>query len=274
MKVCTIDVGLKNLALCVASCQDRDSISNYTIHYWNVINTLEEEQTCTAIVKSSGRVCGKKASFQSANDKFACKPHAKTDPSTGDCWTSYKAKGTKDMTLQEMTRAMLSTLQNILDQEKELFHTIDRIEIELQPRVNNKMKLISHVIFGKFVEFYHNTNTNTLVRFTRASQKLKAYTGPALVCSLKGAYAKRKWLGVQYAKWFLETTFAETQKLVWLPWFESCTKKDDLSDVLLMAINALHGLPQRQQLNGSTSIRSSRLNKCKNQPKTHKARKP
>lgn len=260
MKVCTIDVGLKNLALCVMSCNDKQQLEDFNIEFWDVLNTLEVEQLCTGTTKS-GKVCGKKAScFLQESKMYTCKAHA---PKT-ETIKSYKPKGTKDFTLQEMAKAVLDALGNVLQQHHTTFANVDRVEIELQPRVNNKMKLISHVIFGKLVEHY--STQNTLVRFTRASQKLKAYTGPQLVCNLKSAYAKRKWLGIQYARWFFENAFTKTQTENWLDWFEKCNKKDDLSDVLLMAINALHGVPSRS----STSTHSNYSYKYKNQTKSRK----
>ena len=112
------------------------------------------------------------------------------------------------------------------------------------------MKFTSHIIYGKLVELYKETNTT--VRFVRASQKLKAYTGPSIECKLKGSYAKRKWLSIQYTNWFLENKFDLEQSNTWLPFFENHSKKDDVSDTMLMAINGLYGIPkkQRQDKNG------------------------
>ena len=106
------------------------------------------------------------------------------------------------------------------------------------------MKFISHIIYGKLVELYYNTSTT--IRFVRASQKLKAYTGPQMECKLKGTYAKRKWLSIQYARWFLQNRFSDSQKNTWMSHFENHNKKDDISDTFLMCINAIYGIPKRQ----------------------------
>jgi hypothetical protein len=107
------------------------------------------------------------------------------------------------------------------------------------------MKFISHIIYGKLVELYYNTKTT--VRFVRAAHKLKAYTGPFLECKLKSPYAKRKWLSIQYIRWFFENKFSKDQKDMWLQHFENHTKKDDLSDTCLMAINGIYGIPKKQR---------------------------
>ena len=86
----------------------------------------------------------------------------------------------------------------------------------------------------------------TTIRFVRAANKLKAYTGPIIECKLKGSYAKRKWLSIQYTKWFLENKFNNVQKENWIEDFMNCGKMDDRADSFLMAINGLYGIPKRQ----------------------------
>ena len=113
------------------------------------------------------------------------------------------------------------------------------------------MKFISHIIYGKFVELYYDKKTT--IRFVRAAQKLKAYTGPFIECKLKGLYAKRKWLSIQYAMWFLENKFSSDQKEQWLQHFNNHSKRDDMSDVVLMSINALFGIPKKQLVNKNGS---------------------
>jgi hypothetical protein len=95
------------------------------------------------------------------------------------------------------------------------------------------------------VELYKDTDTP--IRFVRASTKLKAYTGPFIVCKLKGAYAQRKWLSIEYCKWFLENKFSKEQQHVWCDFFSCHSKRDDISDTFLMAINALYGIPKKQK---------------------------
>jgi hypothetical protein len=114
------------------------------------------------------------------------------------------------------------------------------------------MKMMSHIIYGKFVELY--LGTQCTIKFVRAAQKLKAYTGPELVCTLKGEYAKRKWLSVEYVKWFLQQKFSKEQCAIWLPILLSHTKQNDMTDCGLMCINALHGIPLKQ--------RTSKKGKC------------
>jgi len=106
------------------------------------------------------------------------------------------------------------------------------------------MLFISHILYGKFVELYKNTIP---IRFVRASQKLRAYTGPKIECKLKGKYDQRKWLSIQYGQWFLENKFSQEQRDKWLPTLTG--KLDDRFDVMLMCINAITGIPKKQITN-------------------------
>lgn len=243
--IVTIDVGLKNLALCVMDCKNPKDLTTYNIHLWEVYNTLDNTNStelCKGIMKS-GKVCNKKCNYKYNNENnciFTCKTHF---PKDVKLLPKHKIKSKKvdEYLLQDITRIVLLKIIEIYNSNIEIFTQVEKILIELQPKVNNKMKLISHIIYSKFVELY--LNTNTTVRFIRASQKLKAYTGPEIICKLKGAYPKRKWLSIQYTKWFLQNKFNNIQKE---RWFQHVQDSADKSDTFLMAINALHGLPTTQ----------------------------
>jgi hypothetical protein len=134
-------------------------------------------------------------------------------------------------------------LQEIYDKNP-VFKTLTSILIELQPKCNPKSLFVSHILYGKFVELYKNTIP---IRFVRASQKLRAYTGPKIECKLKGKYAQRKWLSIQYGQWFLENKFSQEQRDKWLPTLTG--KLDDRHDTLLMCINAIIGISKKQITN-------------------------
>lgn len=239
--IVTIDVGLKNLAMCIMSCSDANDFKTYNIHAWDVYNTLEEEEKyCTEILKNK-KVCNRKCSYLH-NNIYTCKMHFPKDLSFEK--HKLKIKKVDDFLLQDIAKIVVNKVENIVKDNYNLFEQVTGIYIELQPKVNAKMKFTSHIIYGKLVDLLQNQK-KTIVRFVRASQKLKAYSGPPLDCKLKGAYAKRKWLSVQYTKWFLENKFNDEERLKWLPFFNVCKKSDDISDTALMAINALHGVQKQ-----------------------------
>jgi hypothetical protein len=143
----------------------------------------------------------------------------------------------QDYLLQDIAKIILTKIREIYEVNRDTFDRVDKVLIELQPKVNNKMKLISHLIYGKFVELYNDTTVP--IRFVSASGKLKAYNGPQVECKLKGAYARRKYLSIQYTKWLLENQFDISEGDKWKAVFDKHGKQDDLGDVFLMGIMAL-----------------------------------
>lgn len=244
--ILTIDVGLKNLAMCVMSGTDMKDLKTYTIHLWDVFNTLETESPtlCNGVLKT-GKVCGKKSTcfyIEEEQKHYCCKTHFPKSIKFSD-GNKIKNKKVDDFLLQTIAWIVISKIKQIFMENLNIFRQIKKVFIELQPKINQKMKFTSHILYGKLVELY--AGTNTIIRFVRAAAKLKAYTGPPLNCHLKGAYAKRKWMAVQYTKWFLENKFSQEQRDIWLPDF-LVRESPDRSDTFLMAINAIHGLPVHQ----------------------------
>lgn len=251
--ILTIDVGLRNLAMCIMSAQAKDDLSTYKIHLWDTFNTLDsDDYTCNDLQKN-GKICGKKCGFKymkDGNQVHCCKTHFPKELMSGkqiDKKFTFKKKAVNDYLLQDIAKIVLKRMQLIYDTHKELFQSVSQVLIELQPKVNQKMKFTSHILYGKLVELYDESDTT--IRFVRAAQKLKAYTGPFIECNLKSSYAKRKWLGIQYSKWFLENKFSTSEKDSWLSHLETSGKKDDMCDVMLMAINGHYGIPKKQMTN-------------------------
>jgi hypothetical protein len=239
-KILSIDIGLRNLSMCIMS----KELTNYRIHLWDVYNTLDsDDHRCTGL-KKNGDPCNKKCSYKYGTPPvFTCKTHFPKSIQIKK-ENKFKKKTIKEYLLQTIADTVLLKVQEIYDQHIEEFGDVTKIVIELQPKLNQSMKFTSHIIYGKLVELYRGKKCT--IRFVRASQKLKAYTGPEIKCHLKGKYAQRKWLSVEYCKWFLENKFPEDQKVRWLPFLLSHSKADDISDTLLMVINALEGIPKRQ----------------------------
>lgn len=251
--IATIDVGLKNLAICVMNCDNKKDFKTYNIPLWEVFNLLDDTQhTCESIMKN-GKICGKKCLYKykcksqdmecidkevnnkEVNNKevFTCKTHFPKDIKINNS-NKFKPKKVQDYLLQEIAEVVIVKLNQILIDYDDLFQNLKKILIELQPKINNKMKFVSHIIYSKFVEYY--MGRPTMIRFVRASQKLKAYKGPVVECKLKSSYSKRKFLSIEYTKWFLIEKFCNT---IAYDKFMENSKKDDLGDVFLMAINAL-----------------------------------
>lgn len=249
--ILAIDVGIRNLSFCIMSANDKTDLTTYKIHLWDVYDTLDsDEYICNGIQKSGKRkneICGKKCGYKyslEGNVVHCCKIHFPKTIKIGKS-NIHKVKLIKEYLLQDIAKIVLCKVQEIYNSNKVIFDKLENIIIELQPKINCSAKFISHIIYGKLVELFYNNKTT--IRFVRASQKLKSYTGPEIECKLKGAYAKRKWLSIQYIKWFLENKFSKEQKDKWLPIFLSHSKRDDASDTALMVINGIFGIPKKQK---------------------------
>lgn len=240
--ILSIDIGLRNLALCIMSARNKVELNTYKIHLWDVYNTLDsDDYKCTGIQKS-GKICGKKCSYK-YDLIHCCKTHFPKNIKI-EKKNIFKKKMIDSYLLQDIANIVLLKIQDIYETNKELFNKIENIVIELQPKVNQKMKFVSHIIYAKLVDLLRNQKTT--IRFVRASQKLKAYTGPVILCHLKGKYAQRKWLSIKYTEWFLENKFSEKEKEYWLLYFLSKDVKPDMADTFLMTINAIYGIPKKQ----------------------------
>ncbi len=272
--IISIDIGLRNLAIFCGSYIDKSDISTYKIEFWETYNTLDGDSYECEGIQKSGKICGKKCSLKykknlvlhlqtkepddysssvdmciskgTANPDyiFTCKTHF---PKTLDCKAKehiFKKKNIDDYLLQDIAKNVISKIQEIYAKKISKLD-IETIIIELQPVLNKKAVFTSHIIYGKLTDLYKDTNVK--ITFVRAVHKLKAYDGPHIECKLKGAYAQRKWLSVQYTKWFLENKFSKEQRDIWLPYFESQSVKPDLADTLLMGINGIYGIPKKKQ---------------------------
>jgi len=236
--VLSVDIGIRNLGLCVLS-RDPDKprdMLGYNIKLWDVYNTIDDENNLCSSLTKTMKKCSKKGSYLEDGSYF-CKTHykstfKKTPPKP------VKKKTIKSMLLQDIISQFLKKLNSIIEDNLEIFNIVDKICIELQPKINPKMKMISHVLFGKMVEYYNTIDRKISIRFVPASKKLKCYTGPMIGGHRKNSYSKRKWLAVQYSTWFIEEKFHPDEKSKWSESYCKDTKKrDDMADVLLMCIN-------------------------------------
>ncbi len=239
MNKLSVDIGLKNLALCIMSCEDQKNIETFSIKLWDVFDIIgDEKELCSSVLKN-GKTCKNKCLYKHELNKdviYCCKKHFPKGKKI-TLRNRVKIKKVSDYLLQEIVKIFLEKFQKIYENDIEIFHDVCEIYIELQPKCNPRMKLISHVLFGKLVELYPN---ETKIRFVSASKKLKAYKGPFIECKLKSKYSQRKWLSIEYCKWFINEKFSEEEREKWLPKVLKKGKTDDMSDTFLMCINSLY----------------------------------
>lgn len=77
MKILSIDVGIKNLALCLFSKLDNNNNNEFTIAKWDVVNISEEETFLCQVPDTKDKtICGKPAKFKK-NHLCYCLKHSK-----------------------------------------------------------------------------------------------------------------------------------------------------------------------------------------------------
>jgi len=231
-KIVSIDVGIKNLAYCIIEKIPSDGQHNFKILDWNIINVLDEKLSnapkCNNFLKN--RICNKLATnlINVNDDKFYFCDKITCQKSMKLKYPKIKAKKikiptTKNTRLLELSSILFKKLLDI----REKFIDIDEVIIENQPVLKNPtMKSIQILLYSYFIEhgfINPNSKINNIHLFS-ARNKLKLYDGPTIECEIKDKYKKRKFLSIEYTKYYLQINpdFKE--------FFLSHKKQDDLAD--------------------------------------------
>ena len=238
-KILSFDIGIKNLAYCLIE-TTIDPSNNHIVRDWGIINIMEDitdkQEKCINI-KRGGKKCDKPASFYIDNEQtsiFFCSD--KTCQSKISMAYSkkeikkIKLTTTKNIGLFEIGRILMKCLNkkpNLLE--------VDEIVIENQPVLKNPtMKSIQMILYSYFLlKMVDSPLVNYKINLFNAKNKLDFYDGPEVKCDKKGEYAQRKYLSVEYTKYFLKNNNEK------LEWFNSHKKKDDLADCYLQGLTYL-----------------------------------
>lgn len=261
MKILSIDVGIKNLALCLLEIKN----NSYKIIKWDVINLCGEIPTCKQIIKKKNITtkCNKPSKY-TKHDIYYCKSCAKKTnyiiPSTDLNSTHQKRiKIDKlkqiaiDYNIEIPNKYKKQELVDILDEFKKNncldsikqdsaaemslikigcairgnlnnaeYLSADKILIENQiSPIANRMKTIQ----GMIAQFFIMKNKED-IDFVSAINKLKYFIG-----NEKTNYNQRKKLSVEITKKILICDNSS-----WCEHMESSNKKDDLADCLLQGL--------------------------------------
>ena len=265
MRIISIDVGIKNLAICVI---DTDASSSI-ISNWQIINLCTNQPSCNFTTRNG--CCGKIAKY-SKQDKFFCKLHASKSnfilpenmPSYSklikndkeylinliNMNSDYKNQcdhntSKKDMAniihngmvekiLNKVPQYNANTIElpelgyilyQSLDKSLELTN-IDEIIIENQiAPIANRMKCLQCMLTQYFLMRGFNPKC---IKFVSAKNKLR------YLSSSKDTYNERKKLGILETKHYLDYTASPYSNM-----FNTHSKKDDLADCLLQGLSYL-----------------------------------
>jgi len=267
MKVLSIDVGIKNLALCLLS--NSESIDNYMINIWNVVNLAEKtEHICTVLDKNS--VCNKPAKYMK-DTKCYCLKHAKKctfllpSPELKPAFLNKQ----KIQSLLEIvakhniiieTHTKKADLVNKLNEFcfNNCFQSIEKqnaaktnlvtigrnIHYKFDEILGEHIEDLEMVIIenqigplankmktlqGMICQYFIMKNPNINIEFVNAGNKLKDF----LEANAKTDYKQRKQLGIQKCTEIISNDFKYKE---WATFFTNHQKKDDLADSFLQGL--------------------------------------
>lgn len=267
MKILSIDVGVKNLAICLFEINSND---NYKILLWDIVD-LENNHTykCNVICEKTKKICDKNASFEK-NNNYYCKIHSKKTnfiaPNKELNNNKLKSKKIKELTelcinyniideeyllKNKVTKSILLSLIESFKNEKCL-HTIDRTVDSDLITLGKNMKIKFNEIFkdGKIdlilienqisplankmktlqgmISQYFIMKDNYNIKFISSKNKLKYFENK----EIKTNYSSRKKMGISKCFEILENkNFSD-----YLEFFNSSHKKDDLADSFLQGL--------------------------------------
>uniref|UniRef100_A0A6C0IY50 Mitochondrial resolvase Ydc2 catalytic domain-containing protein n=1 Tax=viral metagenome TaxID=1070528 RepID=A0A6C0IY50_9ZZZZ len=225
-KILSIDVGIKNLAYCILEKKD----DKFNICNWDIVNILDEklenQPKCQNILKN--KICSKIASYSLNTEPLVYYCDKKTcEKNINQKYPKCKSKKLKKITSKNTSILELgSILLRKLDKKKEVLLDVDEVVIENQPVLKNPtMKSIQIILYTYFIEHGYNIDgrIKNIVLFS-ARNKLKLYDGPKVECQKKNDYDKRKFLSVEYTKYYIKDDLKNNN------FFLKHKKKDDLAD--------------------------------------------
>lgn len=262
LNILSIDVGMKNLAICLFNITDN---IEYKIQVWDVLNLCEEQNFICGEKNKKCLPCNKNAKFFK-NDKFYCKIHAKNkdykippQELNPIKFKKLKVKKIKDLANKydiEFDKKikkddLILKITNYVDEHyfdyiskkrtkdmnlvqygrnlkkkfNEVFKDIqiDGVIVENQiGPLAMRMKTLQGMIMQHFIE-----KDIPLVEEVSASNKLKEFIG-----NQKTTYSERKKLSIDFTRNFLlKNNFEEK-----INFFNNNNKKDDLADSFLQGL--------------------------------------
>lgn len=222
MKILSFDVGIKNLAFCLID-NEKDTIED-----WGILN-ISYEECCQHRNQKTGIQCDKTAKFTTSNNLFLCSSHKNLK--------AYKIEKCK--TIPKKQNPTLLVGKKMIEElnKKSNFLNVNTVLIENQPALKNPtMKTIQMLVYSYFL-INGVTNDDSMIdniEMINARNKLKAYNGPEIKCTITNKYKKTKFLGIEYCKYMISENKDINQKFRDL--FDKSKKKDDLSDSYLQGM--------------------------------------
>ena len=238
MRIASFDIGIKHLGLCIL---DISGNNEHKIERWNVINVLEDrENRCDMIDKKEKR-CDKIATIK-VSDKYCC--DKKGCIKSVDLlypisqYQRIQLKKNKPV-IKEPLFSLCSSINSVLGDYIEDIIKCDIVVLENQPVLKNPtMKSVQMFIYS-----YCLINGVKNIALFNANKKLDIYDGEEIDTKGKSGYALRKYLSIEYTRYFLRKNGFEDR----IEFFEKNKKMDDLADCYLQGLTYYKTLNKKKK---------------------------
>jgi hypothetical protein len=209
-----IDIGLKTLSMCI--------INGRNIQLWDTYNVMNTVVCCS--------VCNRTAKYSTPSTAY-CGIHSRKIQDK----KPLKTKKIASYSLHEIASKIIIKFEDILEANRLIFDEVTSIILELQPKINQKMKFTSHVLFTILTTLYLHKKCS--IKFERASSKLKKINSTATTF-MKNTYTNRKKRAVEYVTECLNSDKLTNSK-EYLDVLLNTSKRDDLCDSFLLSYGNL-----------------------------------
>lgn len=230
MKIISIDVGIKNLAICALDILP----TSHSILKWKIINCIQVH-TSPCCVFRRGKRCNHAAVNSVMTDSDQELGYCTLKTCQREMRSSYGPKKIKKIKKINCNKISLDILGVEIYKHLALLGNLDEYEhivIENQPVLKNpRMKSVQMLIYSFFLFQSIENNYSYVIKLFSARNKLNIYDGPEIKSDIKNKYALRKYLSVEYTKYFLAKYNNE-----YLDFFTISRKKDDLADSYLQGL--------------------------------------
>ena len=268
MKILSIDVGIKNLAMCVLETNN----SSFDIKFWDVINLSEEKIyhcNCLTQNKKNYKPCTKLAQFYK-DDNFFCKTHAnssnyKLPTSSITKYKSLKIDDLNTLCKEYEINIIKNTKANITNQikeyiEKNVLNPINKLNcnninlIDIGKAIRDQLDKLDIFIFsnidyilienqispianrmnciqGMISQYFIMKGIDNIL-YISAANKLKNF-----IDNKKTTYSERKKISITITRTLLlENSMDNINKEKIINMFDKHKKRDDLADAFLQGI--------------------------------------
>ena len=273
MKILSIDVGIKNLAICLINLNN-DNHNDYKIEILKIINLFDEKiKKCEIQIfdkKNNHSICNKEAKFYK-NNSFYCKSHASKNDEfmlpTSD-FLKYKRmnidqlkkialdynikydKNTKTNLIENIEKyikdKVFENIGNTKCSEISIIELGIKLKIELDKELANIIDKIDLVLIENQISTIANRMNNIqgmVTQYFIMNNLTKInYVSPInklkkYMNNNKITYNERKKLSIEISKKkLLEITNDSIEKQKIIEYFNNSKKKDDLADSFLQAL--------------------------------------